>query len=56
LIDVYCLELAYRLAQVNGRSPPIMRLLGHNHTSIIGHFNTAEDRLGCAIRRFMNVP
>jgi acetyl esterase len=56
LIDVYCLELAYRLAQLNGRSPPVMRLRGHNHTSIIGHFNTAEDRLGCAIRRFMDVP
>jgi acetyl esterase/lipase len=56
LIDVYCLELAYRLAAVNGRSPHIMRMLGHNHTSIIGHFNTAEDRLGLAIRRFMGVP
>jgi acetyl esterase len=56
LIDVYCLELAYRLATISGRSPPIMRLLGHNHTSIIGHFNTAEDGLGLAIRGFMSVP
>jgi acetyl esterase len=55
LIDIYCLELAHRLAAVKGRSPPVMRMLRHNHTSMIGQFNTAEDALGSAIRQFMNV-
>lgn len=54
LLDVYCLELAHRLAAAKGRAPPIMWLRGHNHTSIIGHINTAEDRLGQGILAFIN--
>jgi acetyl esterase/lipase len=46
LIDVYCLELAYRLAQAKGRAPRVLRLAGHNHTSIVAHINTAEEHLG----------
>ncbi|HEY1608360.1 MAG TPA: alpha/beta hydrolase fold domain-containing protein, partial [Paraburkholderia sp.] len=53
LIDVYCLELAYRLAQTLRRAPPVMRLAGHNHTSIIAHVNTVEDRLGEGMRKFV---
>jgi acetyl esterase len=53
LIDVYCLELAYRLAQVSRRAPPVMRVARHNHTSIIAHLNTGEDRLGAALREFI---
>jgi len=56
LIDVYCLELAYRLAQAKGRAPQMLWLPRHNHTSIIAHLNTAEDVLGSAIRRFMDNP
>jgi acetyl esterase len=55
-IDVYCLELAYRIAQAKGRAPQLAWLPKHNHTSIIAHFNTAEDLLGAAIRRFMKLP
>jgi hypothetical protein len=53
LIDLYCLELAYRIAQVTRHAPALMRLPRHNHTSIIAHMNTAEDRLGEAIRTFV---
>lgn len=53
LIDVYCLELAYRLAQAKGRAPRVLRLAGHNHTSIIAHINTADDRLGKEMLDFM---
>lgn len=53
LIDVYCLELAYRVARTLRRAPPVMRLAGHNHTSIIAHVNTAEDRLGEEMREFV---
>jgi acetyl esterase len=53
LIDVYCFELAHRLAAAKGHAPPFFWLKGHNHTSIIGHFNTAEDVLGRACRDFI---
>ncbi|MEW5421599.1 alpha/beta hydrolase [Amorphus sp. 3PC139-8] len=53
LLDVYCLELAYRLAAAKRRAPPVVRLAGHNHTSIIAHINTSEDRLAQAILAFI---
>jgi acetyl esterase/lipase len=53
LIDVYCFELAYRLAAAKGHAPPFAWLKGHNHTSIIGHFNTAEDILGQVCLEFI---
>lgn len=54
LIDVYCAELVYRLAAARGVAPPVMRLARHNHTSVIAHFNTAEDGLGRMILDFMH--
>jgi acetyl esterase len=54
LIDVYCFELAYRLASAKGRAPPLVWLKGHNHTSIIGHFNTADEVLGRACLKFIS--
>lgn len=56
LIDVYCAELAYRLAAAKRKSPPVVYLKGHNHTSMIAHLNTAEDGLGSAIREFIDKP
>jgi acetyl esterase/lipase len=56
LIDVYCLELAYKLAQAKRCAPPLLWLRGHNHTSMIGHVNTSEDVLGRAIREFIAQP
>jgi acetyl esterase len=56
LIDVYCLELAHRLAVAKGYAPPFFWMKGHNHTSIIGHFNTAEDDLGRACLAFIEQP
>ncbi len=56
LIDLYCLELAHRLALAKRKAPAVMRLKRHNHTSIIGHFNTAESALGDAILDFMRDP
>jgi acetyl esterase len=53
LLDIYCLDLIYKLAQAKRRAPPFMWLRGHNHTSIIAHFNTAEDALGRAIVEFV---
>lgn len=53
LIDVYCLELAYRLARAKGRAPLLLRLAGHNHTSIVAHINTSEERLGREMLEFI---
>jgi acetyl esterase len=53
LIDLYCLELAYRIAQATRHAPALMRLPHHNHTSIIAHMNTGEDSMGAAIRSFV---
>lgn len=54
LIDVYCLELAYKLAAAKGFAPPTLWLKEHNHTSIIAHMNTSEEVLGQAILRFID--
>jgi acetyl esterase len=56
LIDVYCFELAYRLGAARGYAPPFVWLKDHNHTSIIAHFNTAEDVLGRACLDFIDEP
>ena len=56
LIDLHCAELVYRLAAAKRRSPPVFWLRGHNHTSAIGHINTAEDDLGRALLDFIADP
>jgi acetyl esterase/lipase len=56
LIDMHCAELVFRLAQAKLRSPPVVWLRGHNHTSMIGHINTAEDDLGRAMLDFITNP
>jgi acetyl esterase len=53
LIDVHCAELFYRLAAAKRRAPRLVRLGGHNHTSMIAHLNTAEERLGREILAFI---
>ena len=52
LLDVYGLELAHRIAAARRRAPRFMRLAGHNHISLVAHFNTVEDTLGREIVEF----
>lgn len=52
LLDLYGLELAYRIAVARRRAPRFVRLAGHNHTSLVAHFNTVEDTLGREIMEF----
>jgi acetyl esterase/lipase len=52
-IDVHCAELFYRIAKVRGQAPRFLRLAGHNHTSMIAHLNTADERLGLEIVSFI---
>ncbi len=56
LIDVYCAELVYRLARAKRRSPPVVWLPKHNHTSAIAHLNTDETVLEDAICSFISFP
>lgn len=56
LLDVHCAELVSRLAAAKRRSPPLVWLRGHNHTSMIAHINTAEDTLGRAMLDFISDP
>ncbi len=52
LLDLYGLELAQRIAVVRRRAPRFLRMTGHNHTSIMAHFNTVEEALGREIVDF----
>ena len=56
LIDVHGVELAFRLADAKRRSPPVMWLRGHNHTSTIAHIGTADEMLGQAMLDFIADP
>lgn len=56
LIDVYCAELVARLAAAKRKSPPMMWLAGHNHTSSIAQIGTSDDALGQAIVAFIRDP
>ncbi len=54
LLDVYGLEAAWRLAEARGRAPRFLTMTGHNHMSVIAHFDTAEETLGREIVAFMS--
>jgi acetyl esterase/lipase len=53
LLDLYGLELAHRIATACRRAPRFVQLAGHNHTSLVAHFNTVEDNLGREIIAFV---
>jgi acetyl esterase len=52
-LDAYGLEFAVRLASVRGRAPRLVQMQGHNHSSIVAHFNSGEDELGRQILAFL---
>jgi len=52
LLDIYGMEAAWRIALARRRAPRYMRLTGHNHISIVAHFNTEEEILGHEILDF----
>jgi acetyl esterase/lipase len=53
LLDVYGLEFAHSVARSCGRAPRIVQMPGHNHTSMVAHFNTGEEALGREILSFL---
>lgn len=46
LLDIYGLEFACRVAQARRCAPHYLSVRGHNHVSIVAHFNTKEETLG----------
>lgn len=52
-LDRYGLEFAQRLAECRGKVPRVIQCRGHNHTSIVAHFNSGDDDLGNAILAFL---
>ena len=46
-------EFAARLASASGKAPRLVQIQGHNHSSIIAHFNSGEDWLGRQILAFL---
>ncbi|MBU1361084.1 MAG: alpha/beta hydrolase [Gammaproteobacteria bacterium] len=52
LLDVYGFDFAQRLAAARGNAPRFLQMRGHNHMSIVAHFNSAEESLGREILDF----
>ena len=52
LLDVYGLEMAHGLGEATGRAPRLLWMKGHNHMSVVAHFNTGEEYLGREILAF----
>jgi acetyl esterase/lipase len=54
LLDVYAYEFATRVGQLTGRAPRVVQCMGHNHMSIMAHFDSGEETLGPEILAFWN--
>ena len=52
LLDVYGLEMAYRLSLARRQAPRYRQMREHNHMSMVAHFNGGEDALGREIIDF----
>jgi len=52
LLDLYSLELAYRMALARRVAPRFLSVADHNHMSLVAHFNSGEDFTGEEILDF----
>ena len=52
LLDLYGLEMAYQLSLARRQAPRYRQMRGHNHMSVVAHFNSGEDALGREILGF----
>ena len=52
-LDAYGMEFASRLGMIRGQAPRLIQMSGHNHTSMVAHFNSGEDWLGREILDFL---
>lgn len=54
LLDIYGLELAYKLSLARRQAPRYRQMRGHNHMSVVAHFNSGEEVLGREILDFFD--
>ena len=54
LLDLYGLEFAQRLAAARRRAPRFVQARGHNHMSVVAHFNSGEEALGREMLAFFD--
>lgn len=52
-LDTYALQYAHAVSSRHGKAPRVIQVPGHNHTSIVAHFNTGEEMLGHEILSFI---
>ncbi len=52
LLDLYGLEFAHRMSVARRKAIRFIQMAGHNHISMVAHFNTQEDFLGREILNF----
>jgi acetyl esterase len=53
LLDQYGLEFALGVARGAGRMPRVVQCWHHNHTSIVAHFGSPDEKLGNEILDFI---
>lgn len=54
-LDIEGLEFATRLAIARRRAPRLLQARGHNHMSIVAHFNSGDEALGRSIVDFFEL-
>jgi len=52
-LDAYAAEFLHRVGMARKRVPRFVQLRGHNHTSIVAHFDSGEDSLGRELLGFI---
>jgi acetyl esterase len=55
-LDAYAAEFMHRVGMARKRVPRFVQLRGHNHTSIVAHFDSGEDGLGRELLDFIARP
>ena len=55
-LDAYSAEFLHRVGMAKKRVPRFVQLRGHNHTSIVAHFDSGEDELGRELLAFIAHP
>ena len=55
-LDAYSAEFLHRVGMAKKRVPRFVQLRGHNHTSIVAHFDSGEDELGRELLAFIARP
>lgn len=53
LLDVYATEFAWRMAEARRSAPRHLSVPGHNHVSVVAHFDSGEQWLGEQILAFL---